>query len=60
MPTRRTFQGKNRASESLHPTLSMLECVLNLPQAFHEEKIFLVGTKFSKSIFAPCFLRDNF
>ncbi len=60
MSTTRTFQGKNRASESLDPILSMLECVLNLPEAFHEEQFFSVGMKFSKSIFGPCFLRDNF
>ena len=56
----KNFPRKNRASESLDPILSMLECVLNRPQAFHEEKNFSVGMKFSKSIFAPCFLRDNF
>ncbi len=60
MSTTRTFQGKNRASESLDPIHSMLECVLNLPQAFHEENFVSVGMKFSKSILAPCFLRDNF
>ncbi len=56
----RTFLSKNRASESLDPILLILKCVLNLPQAFYEEKFFSVGMKFSKSTFGPSFLRDKF
>ncbi len=54
------FSAKSWASESLDPILSILECVSDLSQSFYEEKFFSVGMKFSKSPFAPCFLRDKF
>ena len=60
MSTRTFLIGKNRASESLDPILLILQCVLNLLQAFYEEKFFSFGMKFSKSTFAPSFLRDKF
>ncbi len=60
MQQQELFYGKNTASESLDPILSILECVLDRPQAFYEEKFFSVGMKFSKSTFGPCFLRDKF
>ena len=48
------------SSESLYPILSILECVLNLLQAFYEEKFCSFGMKFSKSTFGPSFLSDKF
>ena len=58
MSTTRTFLSKY--SGSLDPIPLTLQCVLNLPQAFYEEKFFSVGMKFSKSTFGPSFLRDKF
>ncbi len=59
MSTRTFLIGKNRASESLDPIRLILKCVLNLLQAFYEEKFFSFGMKFSKSSFGPSFLREK-